>query len=363
MQPITVTALLLFARVLYLAAGMVLVNATIFRWLILTPASLVAGAVPSALRRSAGRLRIHVRNRPILGEPGPPLPAASGEEFHTKRFHQRLRTAFLTAAAILAGATILWFWAVTAEMAGTTLIGALDRASWSPVLFETRFGLVCQVRLGLLALLGALAGSFFHADRLPPRSAAAIKVITSLNAAALLASVSWTGHAGAATGAVFPWLLIADSVHLLAGTIWPTGLLFFAWILSSGLIPDQPAPLPLIAAITQRFALVSLAAVVMIALTGSIEAWIIVRSVRALVTTSYGQVLCLKLATFAAMLGFAVWNRFQLLPRLHHVEDETATARATVALRQLRRFVRIEVTLAAGIISIVALLGTLAPPH
>jgi putative copper resistance protein D len=358
MQPITVTALLLFSRALYFAAGMVLVNATVFRWLILAPASVVTGAVPSA-----GRLRTRVRNRPVLGEPGLPLHAASGREFQLERFNQRLRTAFLVATALLSLAAVLWFWAVTAEMAGTTLIGALDRASWSPVLFETRFGLVCQVRLGLLALLGTLAWPFYHADRFPKRSAAAIKLVTSLNAAALLVSVSWTGHAGAATGAVFPWLLIADCVHLLAGTIWPAGLLLFAWILSSGLTPDDPTPLPLVTAITQRFALVSLAAVVVITLTGTIETWVIVRSVRALVTTSYGQVLCLKLATFAVMLGFAVWNRFRLLPRLHHVEDETATSRATLTLRQLRRFVRIELTLAAGIIGIVALLGTLAPPR
>jgi putative copper resistance protein D len=328
MQPITVTALLLFARMLYLAAGMVLVNTTVFRWLMLAPA--------------------------LASGPGHAL---------LRCFYQRLRTAFLVATALLTIATVLWFWAVTAEMAGTTLSGALDRTCWSPVLFETRFGLVCQVRLGLLALLGALAWSFCRADRFPTRSAYAIKLVTSLNAAALLVSVSWTGHAGAATGAAFPWLLLADSVHLLAGTIWPTGLLFFAWILSSGLTPDHPAPLPLVAAITQRFALVSLAAVVVIILTGSIETLIIVRSVRALITTSYGQVLCLKLATFAVMLGFAVWNRFRLLPRLHHVEDKTAPSRANLTLRQLRRFVRIELTLAAGIIGIVALLGTLAPPR
>jgi copper resistance protein D len=327
-EPVSVTSLLLLARGLYLGSGMVLVNATVFRWLILAPV--------------------------LATEPGGAGPIS---------FRQRLRGTFLVSAALLFVAAILWFWATAADMGGTSLGEALDYGAWSPVLFQTRFGLVCEMRLGLFALLAALAWNFCRMLGSQTRSTPALEGFTSLVAAALLASVAWTGHAGAAGGAAFPWTLIADSLHLLAGTVWPAGLLFFSWILSSCLTREAPTAAPLVIAIARRFSAVSLIAVIVLALTGTVEACFIVRSFGALVTTLYGRVLCLKLATFVAMLALAAWNRFRLLPRLTLGNDETKSTRPTIILRQLRRFVRIEWALAAGIIAIVALLGTLAPPR
>jgi len=327
-DPVSVTSLLLLARALYLGSGMVLVNATVFRWLILAPI--------------------------LATEPG---------DASLLRFQRRLHGTFLVSVALLFIAAVFWFWATAADMGGTSLDEALDYETWSPVLFQTRFGLVCEIRLGLFALLAALAWNYCRAIVSPHRPPRAIEAFISLVAAALLASVAWTGHAGAATGTAFPWTLIADSLHLLAGTVWPAGLLFFSWILSSCLAREAPAAAPLAVAIARRFSAVSLIAVIVLALTGTVEACFIVRSFGALVTTLYGRVLCIKLAVFTAMLALAAWNRFRLLPRLNLGNNETESTRSTLILRQLRRFVRIEWALAAGIIAIVALLGTLAPPR
>jgi putative copper resistance protein D len=316
-EPASVTSLLLLARTLYLGSGMLLVNATVFRWLILAPGP---------------------------GDASLPL------------FRRQLRGIFLVSAALLFIAAVLWFWATAAAMNGTSLADSVGYASWSPVLFQTRFGLVCEIRLGLFALLAVLAWNY---RRRPP----ALEAATSLVAATLLVSVAWTGHAGAATGAAFPWTLIADSLHLLAGTIWPAGLLFFSWILSSGLIREAPTTAPVVIAIARRFSAVSLVAVLVLALSGVIEACFIMRSFDALVTTLYGRVLCLKLVVFAVMLALAAWNRFRLLPQLDPSQAELEPTSTVLVLHQLRRFVRIEWALAAGIIAIVALLGTLAPPR
>lgn len=326
----TVTGLLVFARMLYLGSGMVLVNAAVFRWLILPR------TVAPALKSHAWR----------------------------ERFQRRLRTAFFAAAALLAVATVLWFWAVAAEMSGTSLHEALDRSTCSTVLFQTRFGAVCQARIALLALLIVPAWKIRHRNpHSPHHSAIAIEAAAGFASAALLISVAWTGHAGSAIGNALPWTLLADSVHLLAGAIWPAGLLFFAWILSTGLAREHATPLPVMIAIARRFSAVSLVAVAVLATTGLIDSFFLVRSFGALTGTSYGRVLCLKLALFAMMLVFAAWNRFRLLPLLGDTKNVTPPDRAGLVIGRLRYFVRLELVLAAGIVIIVAFLGTLPPPH
>jgi putative copper resistance protein D len=329
-EPATVTGLLIFARAIYLGSGMVLVNAAVFRWLILSRAVVPTGGATQPWR---------------------------------ERFRRRLRTTFLVSAALLAVATVLWFWAVAAEMSGTSLLDALDRTTWTTVLFQTHFGSVCEARIALFVLLAGPAWHFCRADSSLKYAAFPIDVATSLVSAALLASVAWTGHAGAMGGGAFPWTLIADSIHLLAGAIWPAGLLFFAWILSSTRARENPAPLPAATAIAQRFAVVSLAAVVVLTATGLVDTFFMVRSFGAMISTPYGRVLCLKLALFAVMLAFAGWNRFRLLPLLQAANEGTTRDRADFVLGQLRRFVRIELGLAAGIVIVVAFLGTMAPPH
>ena len=62
----------------------------------------------------------------------------------------------------------------------------------------------------------------------------------------------------------------------------------------------------------------------------------------------------LKLAVFAAMLGFAAVNRFWLTPRLAGSPD-------VAALRQLIRNSVIEIVLGFVIFAIVGVLGTLHP--
>jgi putative copper resistance protein D len=325
-EPASVTSLLIFARALYFGSGMMLVSAAVFGSLIPVP----VGA------------------------------SASGQAW-LKRFQRRLRAIFLTAAALLATAAVLWFWAAAAGMSGTSLRAALDSATMSTVLFQTRFGTVCEVRTGLFVLLAVLAWHDGAPGRWSGHLTRKIQSFMGLTAMALLASVAWTGHAGAAGGAAFPWTLIADSIHLLAAAIWPAGLLFFAWILSSGLSQQNPMPLSSLIVVARRFSAVSLAAVVVLAMTGFIDTFFLVHSFRAMVDTAYGRVLCLKITVFLIMLAIAAGNRFRLLPQLGRAIHAPAPAEAISVVSRLRRFVRLEVGLAAGIVLIVAFLGMLSP--
>jgi putative copper resistance protein D len=89
--------------------------------------------------------------------------------------------------------------------------------------------------------------------------------------------------------------------------------------------------------------------------TGFVNAWILVGSWPALTATNYGRLLIVKLALFAAMLGFAAVNRFVLTPVLAHMPD------ALPARRKLARNSMIELALGLLIFVAVGVLGELHP--
>jgi putative copper resistance protein D len=92
--------------------------------------------------------------------------------------------------------------------------------------------------------------------------------------------------------------------------------------------------------------------------TGAVNTWVLAGSVPALVDTDYGRLLLVKVALFLVMLSFGAINRLRLTPHLAHAASASAAANA---LRQIERNSLIEAGLAAIIIAIVGLLGTLPP--
>jgi len=101
-----------------------------------------------------------------------------------------------------------------------------------------------------------------------------------------------------------------------------------------------------------------MASVAVLIVSGMINAWILVGSLRALVLTTYGWILMIKLAVFAAMLAFAAVNRFRLTPALASPTGSEAHDRA---LRLVTRNTLIEIALALVVFAIVGALGTLHP--
>src|SRR3546814_16505561 len=77
-----------------------------------------------------------------------------------------------------------------------------------------------------------------------------------------------------------------------------------------------------------------------------------------LLDSTYGQLLALKVALFAAMLVFAALNRFHLSPLL---ELARQTGEHSTAVNALRRSMVLELSVAVGILALVAWLGTLSP--
>jgi putative copper resistance protein D len=167
---------------------------------------------------------------------------------------------------------------------------------------------------------------------------------------AVLVSQVWAGHASAAP----PSHIANDAVHLLGAALWLGSLPpLFLLLARAG---RGGAWLALAATAARRFSPVGIVAVVLLAVTGFINGEMMVGSVQALTSTTYGRLVVAKLLLLAAMLVVAAVNRFRLTPRI----EQAATAAA--AARALWRNVAAEIVLGAAILAVVGVLGGSQPP-
>jgi putative copper resistance protein D len=236
---------------------------------------------------------------------------------------------WLGLTALASGAA--WFILVTVNLAG-----AADAASLSAVATQTSFGPVWIVRL--LIALALLAAAALPGGRARP--------VAALLSGVLLGSIALTGHTQTHEGGVRLVHVASDAVHLLGAGAWIGGLIGLSLILAH---PAGPA------ATVARFSRLAYVAVSALVLSGLVNAYILVGSPAALLSTGYGRLLLLKILLFAGMLALAGVNRLRISPAL-------AGASAGEAARALRRSVVAEQTLAVGVLLCVAWLGMGQPP-
>ena len=173
--------------------------------------------------------------------------------------------------------------------------------------------------------------------------------------AVALATLAWAGHAAATEGALGTAHRISDIAHMIAAAIWIGGIAAFAFLLSQSGPSD--AYLRIVARSLAGFSRVGTVAVAVIGVTGLLNGYAILGAdVMRLAQSRYGILLAAKLTLFLAMLVLAANNRWKLTPALANTGDETK-----IALRRLRISIALEAAAGAGILALVAWLGTLAP--
>jgi putative copper resistance protein D len=175
-------------------------------------------------------------------------------------------------------------------------------------------------------------------------------------AAVLLASLAGVGHTQVHEGVSAIVHVTADAVHLLAAGAWLGGLLPLGMIVVScrrkELLDDDAV------FVLWRFSGMAYLAVAALVTSGSVNGWFLIGSLSALIGTSYGELLLLKLGLLALMLCLAAANRFWLIPAL--AKAPTASESGLV-LARLRRHILAEQILGILVVGIVSLLGTLSP--
>jgi putative copper resistance protein D len=254
-----------------------------------------------------------------------------------------------------------WLLLLSAQITESSPAQVLSDGTATTLLAHTRFGHDWQVRTALALALAAILPGLARADwaRVPGRLPCGQRVvIAAALSAGLLGTLAWAGHAGAAPGPKGDLHLVSDVLHLVAAGAWIGGLVPLALLLSTARRNPGPAWMAVAREATRRFSTVGVAAVGTLTLTGLINTWALVDTLRDLVATLYGQILLLKVALFLAMLAIAAVNRLRLTPRL---DSSTGPLAALDTLRVLRVNCLAETALGFGVLLAVSALGTLAP--
>lgn len=259
------------------------------------------------------------------------------------------RPTLIVAALVVALGSLAALVAQTAVMAGS-LSEAVKPASLSFMVTGTALGMAMVVRAAV-ALLGFIAVVALKSGRVAWGLAVAAGVLAA-------ASFAWTGHAGATEGPGGLFHRTADIAHAIAAALWLGALAALTILLLRRTSSDDPA----IHRALQAFAGLGTLAVGLLVLTGLVNSWFLIGLARVgdLGASLYGQLLIAKLVLFALMLALAAGNRFGLTPGLGSVLASGEDPRQ--ALQRLRTSVVAETLVGAGLLVVVAVMGTLAPP-
>jgi copper transport protein len=309
----------------------------------------------------------------------PGLTAVAGSESRwsaaAQVFAARLGRLLALAIALGVIASVLGVLLQGASAAGVSLWTSLKSSVVESTL-ESRFGEVWGLRAIDWILLGALLASAQAMGRgvipeLRARSAGAdAPVLTRHLPRALLALVAiggiylaitpaLAGHASieSPVAVFFP----SDTLHVLAGSVWVGGIacLLLALPGATRQLEGGERSRLLLACLT-RFSPIALGAVVVIAATGVIQAYIDVRSLHGLFDTTYGALIIAKVVLLVCLIGFGWVNRERVIPALERLVGDGRAPGGIGALA--RRTMRGELALMLCVFGVTAALISYAPP-
>jgi len=231
-----------------------------------------------------------------------------------------------------------------------------------PDLLAGQSGLFWLLRelFALVALvLGLYVGRRARADCLRPPSRL-LAAGLALAAAALL-TMSLTSHAAAGAGA--GWAVPADFLHLSAAALWLGGLVQLPLVLTraAAATPRDEAlrGAGFRADVLHRFSSLALACVAVVLFSGAFNALVQLPSWQALIDTTYGQVLLVKLALVTVLLALGALNALRLGRRFACLAGVDPAP--TRAAQRLARGAAIESAAGAAVIAVTAVLVFLVP--
>jgi copper transport protein len=190
----------------------------------------------------------------------------------------------------------------------------------------------------------------------PPRAALALAAIP---AAYVAVAPALGGHASAQppVALLFP----LDVAHVLAMSAWIGGLVLLLVALPAATrrlaAPDRTR---LLAATLLRFSPLALGCVVVLLVTGTIQAVEHVGAWGRLLDTGFGRAVLIKVALILALIAIGAVNRRRVIPRLRGLVASAAPPGA--AGRLLRRTLRAEVALVLVVLGVTAALVSYPPP-
>jgi copper transport protein len=309
----------------------------------------------------------------------------------SRAFAQRLHWLLALAVVLGVAVSVLGILLQGASAAGASLWASLKGPIVESTL-EGRFGQVWGLRAidwlalgGLLLVAKALGGevvlevrpaalgadgtagvpalhySALGGDRttLTPTPPRWLIALLGFGAAYLAITPALAGHASiqSPTGVFFP----SDVLHVLAASVWVGGVACLLLALPAATRHlEGPERSRLLLAVLARFSPLALGAVVVIAATGVVQAYIDVRSFESLLHTTYGALIIVKTALLLALIGLGWVNRGRVIPALERVVGAGRAPGGAGVLA--RRSLRGEFALMLCVFGVTAALISYAPP-
>jgi len=301
-------------------------------------------------------------------------------EWHAaaRMFDRRMRWLLIVAVVLGALVSVLGILLQGASAAGVSLWTSL-KATIVESTLESRFGEAWGLRaldwLVLGALLTAAAAARSSAERKATRAAAGtgaergtVELVTpprwllaAIGIAALYMAITpaLSGHASIQSPtAVF---LPSDVLHVLAASVWVGGIACLLLALPAATSQlESPDRSRLLLATLTRFSPLALASVIVIALSGVVQAYIDVRTLHGLLHSTYGALLIVKTMLLLLLIGLGWVNRERVIPALRRIVGAGASPGETGILA--RRTMRGELALMLAVFGVSAALITYPPP-
>jgi copper transport protein len=309
----------------------------------------------------------------------PALTALAGGEqrwsLAARTFASRLWRLFAVATVLGVIVSVLGVLLQGASAAGVSLWSSLKGSIIEDTL-NSRFGTVWGLRAIDWLLLGALllAARTIGRDAIPllraesgdgetakltPRPPRVILALLAIGGAYLAITPALAGHGSieSPVAVFFP----SDVLHVLAGSVWVGGI---ACLLIA--LPGATRRLEggersrLLLGTLVRFSPIALGAVIVIAVTGVIQAYIDVRSFHGLFHTTYGALIIVKVALLSCLIGLGWVNRERVIPALERIVGDGRSPGGIGGLA--RRTMRGEFVLMMCVFGVTAALISYAPP-
>ena len=279
--------------------------------------------------------------------------AIAGREktvFDSPWFARLTRVLPWLAVTLLLG--LLGLLAITTAQVTGTAESAWHPEAWLELLQKTRIGLIWKGRAALALLLFSVALYI----RFSPKARWPY-VLCAIVAALTLAVGSLASHSAAGDLSVIS--VLPFTLHIVLASVWAGGLPAFLTLLfaTTRKRPSKEADQYGIKTL-KRFSAMALPVMIVVVATGIIVADRMVdTSYAALAATSYGWFLNAKVMLLAVILVIAARARFSWIPLLSQNDDDMAA----VGGRGLRRWVTVEVVLAAALVLAATLLANTVP--
>ena len=135
--------------------------------------------------------------------------------------------------------------------------------------------------------------------------------------AVFLVAYAFSGHAATVPDSALGYAVSVDVLHLLGNVIWAGGLLYITMIILPLLRRfNMRQHDHILASALPSFSVFAIASVIVLSLTGTLNATIRLTSWQQLVTTLYGWTLTIKIELFLLMVAISIYHAGYLRPRL-----------------------------------------------